>query len=137
MGEYVDVMHTDGQALILPLGLMEPRGHADFYPNKGRNQPGCFTREAYKNNITDSNAAYEDFGCMHYRAVEYFEDSFSTADCHVAAYECTDENKLPGSCTKCDDGRCAVMGVDNIIKRPHGIFYLETNSKAPFCKYGN
>lgn len=35
--EYVQVMHTNAGHLGLPY----PVGHADFYPNWGRIQPGC------------------------------------------------------------------------------------------------
>lgn len=33
----VDVIHTS----VRILGLSEPQGHVDFYPNGGRFQPGC------------------------------------------------------------------------------------------------
>lgn len=36
--KFVDVIHTDGGVL----GEMTPRGHVDFYPNRGLPpQPGC------------------------------------------------------------------------------------------------
>ena len=35
--EFVDTIHTDGSAtLLLGLGLMQPLGHVDFYPNGGK-----------------------------------------------------------------------------------------------------
>lgn len=34
---YVEVIHTNGKKL----GIYEPIGHTDFYPNGGVNQPGC------------------------------------------------------------------------------------------------
>ena len=40
--DYVDVIHTHGTAdIILGLGTLKPLGHVDFYPNDGRDQPGC------------------------------------------------------------------------------------------------
>ncbi|CAF1187657.1 unnamed protein product [Rotaria sordida] len=40
--QFVDVIHTDGQAHIqLGLGLLQPLGHVDFYPNGGLEQPQC------------------------------------------------------------------------------------------------
>ena len=35
--DFVDVIHTD----INGLGIDQPIGHLDFYPNGGAKQPGC------------------------------------------------------------------------------------------------
>lgn len=41
--EFVDVIHTDsGDLGGNELGMEEPIGHVDFYPNGGADQPGCF-----------------------------------------------------------------------------------------------
>lgn len=41
---FVDVIHTDAGPIISGgLGLMQPSGHVDFYPNGGVQQPGCGT----------------------------------------------------------------------------------------------
>lgn len=38
----VDVIHTDGsQDFADGFGLLKPIGHIDFFPNGGREQPGC------------------------------------------------------------------------------------------------
>lgn len=40
--DFVNVIHSaSGTLLDGGLAFTEPRGHADFYPNTGRNQPGC------------------------------------------------------------------------------------------------
>ena len=41
--KFVDVIHTDGGGVAAYYGLLTPAGHMDFYPNAGRNQPGCWT----------------------------------------------------------------------------------------------
>lgn len=39
---FVDVIHTNGGAAVNGgWGVLEPCGHADFYPNGGEWQPGC------------------------------------------------------------------------------------------------
>lgn len=35
--DMVDIIHTTAGTL----GQFKPKGHADFYPNGGANQPGC------------------------------------------------------------------------------------------------
>jgi pancreatic triacylglycerol lipase len=38
----VDVIHTDAGPFISGgLGILQPVGHVDFYPNGGIEQPGC------------------------------------------------------------------------------------------------
>ncbi|KAL0901750.1 hypothetical protein ABMA27_006928 [Loxostege sticticalis] len=58
-GRYVEAIHTDGRAL----GIMDPSGDTDFYPNGGRHpQPGC------SGGITQTS-------CSHSRAPELFAAS--------------------------------------------------------------
>ena len=43
--EFVDVIHTN--ANVIGLGTTSPIGHADFYPNGGQWQTGCFRTTEY------------------------------------------------------------------------------------------
>ena len=49
----VDVIHTEAvdsnSGYKLNYGISEPLGHADFYPNGGNNQRGCWTASKLKN----------------------------------------------------------------------------------------
>ena len=49
---FVDVIHTDIRSgvLISSLGLARPCGHVDFYPNGGKQQPGCETSHVIEGN---------------------------------------------------------------------------------------
>ena len=40
----VDIIHSDGNRLLLALGIGKPIGHIDFFPNGNRVMPGCVTR---------------------------------------------------------------------------------------------
>ncbi|KAK3612363.1 hypothetical protein CHS0354_011083 [Potamilus streckersoni] len=39
--KFVDTIHTDGKRLVLALGMLQPIGHVDYYPNGGFSQAGC------------------------------------------------------------------------------------------------
>lgn len=48
---FVTAIHTDSSPFISGgLGIVQAVGHIDFYPNSGRNQPGC--NEGVLNSIT-------------------------------------------------------------------------------------
>ena len=39
---YVDVIHSNAAEWVIGgLGIVQPVGHDDFYPNGGSKQPGC------------------------------------------------------------------------------------------------
>ncbi|XP_070537616.1 pancreatic triacylglycerol lipase-like [Ptychodera flava] len=122
--EFVDVIHSDGNSFItLGFGLFQPIGDADFYPNGGKQQPGC-----------GDESTTIDLSCDHSRAHEFFLDSI-TSDCTYLAYPCTlwEVDNDPSACNYCPFGQCSYMGYNADQSRARGVFYLETNDQAPYC----
>ncbi|XP_045774010.1 phospholipase A1 VesT1.02-like isoform X1 [Maniola jurtina] len=105
--EYVDVIHTNGGML----GLKEPVGHKDFYPNNGMSQPGCFFST-----------------CDHSRAWELFAESINSPD-HFPARKCVNWTMFQnGLCTRND---VTYMGL-NSGPGNSGSYFLTTGSSTPY-----
>lgn len=78
--EYVEVIHTNAGNL----GLRDPVGGNDFYPNGGARQPGC---------------SFFSIGCSHSRSYEFFADSLSWGG--YTAVQCKDYKEMEaGKCSK-------------------------------------
>jgi len=125
--QFVDCIHTDGYGWFVQMGTLEPRGHVDFYPNGGKNQPGC------------SMIAYEDLGpvggllaCGHFRAPYLWLDSLRYQRCFISRKKCKDSKDMPGSCEEVEG---VVMGAFADPATPKGIYYLETRNNEPYCKF--
>jgi len=112
---FVDVIHSAG----LWIGMDEPVGHVDFYPNGGHHpQPGCEN---------------EGIGldCSHQRAHKLLSESItSTTGFH--AFKCESWKSF-------SSGTCDLTAVEqNLMGEPadstkHGVFYLRTYSKPPYA----
>lgn len=119
---FVDIIHTAGKdGDIMDFGTLKALGHADFYPNDGGYQPGCFLKSKNTPRIA----------CSHGRAHRYFTESVLTSCRFRAKQKCSDNWNIPGSCTSCSN--CATMGYDASPSQT-GYFNLKTNSNAPFCQ---
>lgn len=108
--EYTQCIHTNGDSL----GLMEPICQTDFYPNFGKEQPGCII-------LADL--------CSHSRAWKFFAESL-TRD--FTAYECESMQEILDQ-TPCN-GTSIIMGetyIEAKINRT-GVFYLTTNDEPPY-----
>ncbi|XP_038073630.1 pancreatic lipase-related protein 2-like [Patiria miniata] len=128
---FVDNIHSDGETLLeLGMGLQQPLGDVDFYPNGGKEQPGCPKTVSDKLDDTES-----ELKCSHFRAVYYFTESIQTTQCQFASYPCSSWDEfLNGQCSDCGALGCPSMGyrADSTLAR--GKFYLQTASQEPYCQ---
>lgn len=132
--DFVDVLHTYTRgALGVSIGIQEPIGHIDIYPNGGDVQPGCSLSDVL------STAAAGNFmevmKCEHERAVHLFVDSLMSKD-HVSyAFQCTGPDRFKkGICLSCRKNRCNSIGYNakKIRKRRNSKMYLKTRADTPF-----
>eukprot|EP00057_Strongylocentrotus_purpuratus_P035021 XP_797449.2 PREDICTED: pancreatic lipase-related protein 2 isoform X2 [Strongylocentrotus purpuratus] len=116
---FVDNIHTDTNR-VLGMGILEPVGHVDFYPNGGDDMPGCPLLE---------------IACDHFRSVYYFEESIRSTGCAFTAYPCETWNQYQtGLCNRCGLAGCPEMGYNADQSTATGSFYLATNDKDTYCK---
>ncbi|XP_063825823.1 pancreatic lipase-related protein 2-like [Ostrinia nubilalis] len=106
-GRYVEAIHTEGAVL----GINDPSGHADFYPNGGRRQPGCGG----------------DINCSHGRAYQFFASSVRQN--RFVGRRCV--NIWEAQLATCN-GAALNMGNALINKSGTGLYSLITGSTWPF-----
>uniref|UniRef100_A0A182TKM6 Lipase domain-containing protein n=1 Tax=Anopheles melas TaxID=34690 RepID=A0A182TKM6_9DIPT len=112
---YVEVIHTNGGTL----GMYDPIGTADFYPNGGKHQPGCLPWI---------------FGmsCSHGRAWELYAESVYTP-VGFKAVPCDTVQQIEGSVCRIDLPTVD-MGGEPVNKTKSGLFVLSTNSRFPYAR---
>ncbi|XP_069948987.1 pancreatic triacylglycerol lipase isoform X2 [Cherax quadricarinatus] len=150
---FVDVIHTDADSIFnlgVGYGMKQPVGHLDFYPNDGRNQPGCdsLTRVPLTA-LTDGLNLYEGLdaaqkeliACNHNRASKLFTDSILTP-CLYTAFQCQSyQHYMNGECVSCgeDGSGCARLGLHadkwTGSNQSHVAFYLSTAPGPHYCLY--
>ncbi|KAK6179697.1 hypothetical protein SNE40_012002 [Patella caerulea] len=129
---FVDVIHTDDEELIrLGLGIGIPVGHADFYPNGGKDQPGCSYQETswLKQLLLNGVGEITDLvACNHMRAVYLYTASMN---------KCSFVSSLCSSYSAYTNGECnmasATMGYWLNTINQEGKYYLITGSVEPYC----
>jgi len=76
------------------IGLLEPVGHLDFYPNGGGHQPGCHFPDLRSANNLSENNPINDLGnatiCSHIRVLNLYSESFLSDSCQSVGYKCSD-----------------------------------------------
>ncbi|KAK4876324.1 hypothetical protein RN001_012746 [Aquatica leii] len=154
--KFVDVIHTDGKSIFfLAYGMSQPCGHIDFYPNNGKEQPGCDITQTPLIPLTLIREGLEEasrvlVACNHVRAIKLFINSINSK-CPYIARQCTSyEEFLEGRCFACRSNSkdCALMGyhadinlgLDNEIAPANRIidglgtkYFTLTGKKMPFC----
>ncbi|XP_060583369.1 inactive pancreatic lipase-related protein 1-like, partial [Ruditapes philippinarum] len=132
---FVDVIHTDAEHLFsLGFGLKQPIGTVDFYPNGGKDQPGCpATYFAQMSLLFTGNFEFiNNFACSHLRALDFFTESINS-ECQFNSNPCREINeKAAKECNTCKAG-CGTMGFHANSSMKPGKYYLQTNSEVPYC----
>ncbi|CAH1642684.1 unnamed protein product [Spodoptera littoralis] len=107
-GLYTEVMHTNGG----DSGWLNPLAQVDFYPNGGRQMPGCMTSL-----------------CHHYRSYYYMAESLRTGG--FTGRRCDNLNAaLVGNCS----GSTLRMGGIRPKNGNTGIYHLTTNALHPYSR---
>lgn len=109
---YVQVIHTnDG---VLGFGII--MGHADYYPNGGKTQPGCGIDLAGS--------------CAHSRAYVYYAESLNNNN--FISRLCSSYSDF--SSNRCNSNTASFLGSFPIDKTATGEYFLETNSNSPYAR---
>uniref|UniRef100_A0A4W3HEL5 Lipase domain-containing protein n=2 Tax=Callorhinchus milii TaxID=7868 RepID=A0A4W3HEL5_CALMI len=119
--KFVAVLHTDMDAL----GFREVLGHIDYYPNGGKDQPGCPAT------ILKGKAYVI---CDHQRSVYLYMSSMSS--CNFTVYPCPSYKQfLNGECMVCN-GTCPIFGYHaKPVTLSQSAVYFLTASSDPFCTH--
>ncbi|XP_007899210.1 lipoprotein lipase [Callorhinchus milii] len=137
---FVDVLHTfTRESLGMSIGIRQPIGHVDIYPNGGSFQPGCDLQKAVNNIATYGIYAFsEAVKCEHERSIHLFIDSLLYMDQPCTAYRCSSHSAFEkGMCLNCRKNRCNTLGYNaNPVRSVrHNRMYLKTRADMPFRVY--
>ncbi|XP_033610214.1 pancreatic triacylglycerol lipase isoform X2 [Cryptotermes secundus] len=158
--DFVDVIHTDAGPFISGgLGILQPVGHVDFYPNGGIEQPGC--RGGVMSYMAKESGSFyrgirHMLGCNHIRSYQYFTESINPGSCYFMGTECDSwEEFQNGSCFDCVTGnKCPFqtrigLHADTYLRkgvaygsplnlpppRTHVKLFMMTGADGPFCRH--
>uniref|UniRef100_G3PBM6 triacylglycerol lipase n=1 Tax=Gasterosteus aculeatus aculeatus TaxID=481459 RepID=G3PBM6_GASAC len=137
---FVDVLHTfTRRSLGLSIGIRQPVGHIDIYPNGGNFQPGCNLRGALEKIANLGIFAVTDaVKCEHERSVHLFIDSLLNERETAVAYRCGSSDMFDrGVCLCCRKRRCNAVGygVSRVRQAGSVQMYTRTRASMPFRVY--
>ncbi|XP_063290900.1 pancreatic lipase-related protein 2-like [Pelobates fuscus] len=143
--DFVDVIHTDGSSIISRLGfngygMSQSVGHMDFYPNGGKEMPGCGKKGNVLHNL---NALWQEndniISCNHLRSYKYYMESILNKDGFIGFPADSYEAFTLGAGFPCPSGGCPLMGhyADEYkaTQLTHQKFYLNTGSSKNFSRW--
>ncbi|XP_057696491.1 lipoprotein lipase isoform X1 [Corythoichthys intestinalis] len=139
--DFVDVLHTFTRgSLGLSIGIQQPVGHVDIYPNGGIFQPGCNLRGALEKIATFGlfAAIGDAVKCEHERSIHLFIDSLLNEWEAAKAYRCGSNDMFNrGMCLSCRKSRCNTVGYDiSKVRKPRNVqMYTKTRATMPFRVY--
>lgn len=140
-------------------GMSQPCGHLDFYPNNGKEQPGCtdLSETTPSLPLTLIREGLEEasrvlVACNHVRAIKLFTESINSK-CQYVAHECGSFSSfMRGECFSCKSNSsvsCAVMGYhadqspallrhqsqdqDDTTPLLGSRFFFTTGKEEPYC----
>ncbi|XP_072280895.1 pancreatic triacylglycerol lipase-like [Pyxicephalus adspersus] len=141
----VDVIHTDGTPFLFNLGLggygmSQTVGHLDFYPNGGKQMPGCPSTQILKTTNIDNMLDVTDdlVACNHLRSYKYYLDSILSPDGLLGYPASSYDAFQEGAGFPCPKGGCPRMG--HYAENYSGItsatqkFYLNTGDQKDFSR---
>uniref|UniRef100_A0AAY4D930 triacylglycerol lipase n=1 Tax=Denticeps clupeoides TaxID=299321 RepID=A0AAY4D930_9TELE len=134
---FVDVLHTfTRRSLGLSIGIEQPVGHVDVYPNGGSFQPGCNLRGALEKIASFGILAInEAVKCEHERSVHLFIDSLLNKQEAGTAYSCgTNDMFERGMCLNCRKKQCNNVGYDVFkVRKPRSLkLFTKTRASMPY-----
>ncbi|XP_072245681.1 lipoprotein lipase [Leuresthes tenuis] len=137
---FVDVLHTFTRgSLGLSIGIQQPVGHVDIYPNGGSFQPGCNLRGALEKIANFGIFAITNaVKCEHERSIHLFIDSLLNEREAAMAYRCGSNDMFDrGMCLSCRKSRCNMVGYGmSKVRRARNVqMYTKTRATMPFRVY--
>ncbi|XP_065100834.1 lipoprotein lipase isoform X2 [Paramisgurnus dabryanus] len=134
---FVDVLHTFTRgSLGHSIGIQQPVGHVDIYPNGGSFQPGCNLRGSLEKIASFGILAInEAIKCEHERSVHLFIDSLLNEEDPSRAYSCGSKEMFDrGVCLHCRKNRCSTVGYDvSKARKARSIkMFTKTRASMPF-----
>uniref|UniRef100_A0AAZ3QJ44 triacylglycerol lipase n=1 Tax=Oncorhynchus tshawytscha TaxID=74940 RepID=A0AAZ3QJ44_ONCTS len=124
-------------SLGFSIGIQQPVGHVDIYPNGGSFQPGCNLQSTLETISKYGLFAITDIPrCSHERSIHLFIDSLVNEQETSMAYRCGSNDMFDrGMCLSCRKNHCNTVGYNIRKIRMIRKMYTKTKDSMPFRVY--